>query len=136
MNNRNSTMFSSWVTGTPSQTYSNFTTSWYTPTLNVTALVTSTVTYNSTVASIVSERQKYCWLTGSQWDVPEDDYPDGCQSLLDEYCFVSSVDGPIPTSSAHIPAVCTLTETDYMPAAIISSSVFTVTPTTLSTLRT
>lgn len=125
-------MFSSWVTGTASQTYSNFTTSWYTPTLNASAVPTSSLAPNGTYISLVSERQKYCWLTDSQWDVPEDEFPEGCQTLLDEYCFVN-IDDPVPSSPMHIPAVCTPT-TDYTPTSWTPTA--TATPSSASAVIT
>lgn len=75
---------------------------------NATPSITSTASYNSTVASILPQYTQYCWLTGDDWDngFNEQDYAAGCQSLMNEYCF-PDLTGPVPTSPAHIPAVCT-----------------------------
>ncbi|KAM4067131.1 lysM domain-containing protein [Hirsutella rhossiliensis] len=110
-----SPMFSSWIPTTAAATYSAFATSWYTPTvdLEVTPL-TMTNSYNATRASLIAQRSKYCWIESDAWaeGLSPQDLPSDCQSLVDTYCFPRP-EALVPTSPAHIPAVCT-------PAAAVS----------------
>lgn len=116
-------MLSSWVPATPLATYANFTTSWYTypPTLDLDiAPATQTNSYNATRASLVAQRVKHCWIADDVWDAgfSRDDLPAGCQLFLDELCFPRP-EARVPTSPAHIPAVCTPAEarTSALPTA-------------------
>lgn len=114
-------MYSTWTTGTAGDVAAlSATTSWYTPTLNVSATGTPTTTasYNATLASLLVAATQYCWFTDADWTngVDEDDYPAGCTSLIETYCYVDP-DAPVPTSPVRIPAVCTPDDSTYVTAA-------------------
>lgn len=113
-----SSLFTSWIPGSTVDDAPDLTTSWYTPTLHPTATVTSTATWNETLSSVVAELTQFCWLTDEDWaqGVNEEDYAEGCQTLLDTYCFPTA-DAPVPTSPARIPAVCTPDRATYVTPA-------------------
>lgn len=106
---RASSMFSIWVPGTALDTYSTFTTSWYTPTVNVEAVpVTLTNSYDAMRESLIAQHTKHCWISDEMWDhgLIVEDFPEACRSLINVYCFPTP-GAPIPTSPGHIPAMCT-----------------------------
>jgi hypothetical protein len=116
----------------------SFTTSWYTPTLNLSATPTPwlTITYNETLASELAQQTQYCWLNDDDFanGFNEEDYPEGCQSLLSVYCFPTP-GAPVPTSPARIPAMCTPDRSEYIiidddepPASTTSAPATTPTP--------
>jgi len=108
-------MFTSWVSGPLASNAPNFTTSWYTPTI-ATDYTPPTVTVgsNSSEEDAIGERMVYCWITVEDEEngFSDEDLPTGCQQLLDTYCYPSP-DDPVPTSPAHIPAVCTPDRSNY-----------------------
>lgn len=105
-----SSLITSWISGTPVTTVSNFSTSWYSPTIDpdYTPSV-PTFTANSTLSSLLAERTKYCWITIEDENngfIPED-MSENCYSLYEKYCDLGPTD-PIPSPSpATIPAPCT-----------------------------
>ncbi|KAL1835395.1 hypothetical protein VTJ49DRAFT_6815 [Mycothermus thermophilus] len=112
-------LVSSWVSADPTDpttTDIDFTTSWYTPTLNrsATPSVIITMTFNETRASELAQQTQYCWLSDDDFanGFMEEDFPAGCQSLFDVYCFPTA-GAPVPTEPARIPAVCTPDRATY-----------------------
>ncbi|KAI1104573.1 hypothetical protein F4804DRAFT_332111 [Jackrogersella minutella] len=105
----NSSRITAWVPATGTIPTSNFTTSWYSSIFDstVAASVTSTASYNETLASELAQQTQHCWLDEDERDgLDEEEFPAGCQSLMDEYCFPTP-GAPVPPSPSRVPAQCT-----------------------------
>jgi hypothetical protein len=94
------------ATGSVNSNPPMMTTTWFNTETNFSAPTTATVTYNSTAASLLAMYTTYCPVQPTDiaqgWDFY--DLPDGCNSLLDAYCF-PDLNKPPPTST-RFPAVC------------------------------
>ncbi|KAI1658124.1 hypothetical protein F4813DRAFT_388904 [Daldinia decipiens] len=127
----NSSFITNWVPATGMIPTTNFTTSWYSSVFNSTAKasITSTASNNETLASELAQQTKYCWLTDDDLEsLDEEEYTEGCQSLMDEYCFPTP-GAPVPPSPSRIPSQCTPNRSTYMTGTPTSSSAPSATPT-------
>ena len=76
--------------------------------------VTITMSFNATLSSQMAQQTQYCWLNDDDWSngIDVEDFPAGCQSLFDVYCFPTP-GAAVPTSPSHIQTVCTPNRATY-----------------------
>ncbi|KAI3339953.1 hypothetical protein F4824DRAFT_498074 [Ustulina deusta] len=119
-----SSLITQWVSAIGTIPTVNFTTSWYSSEFNSTgtASITSTASWNETLASELVQQTQYCWLTDDDVDNPdEEDYSEGCQNLMDEYCFPTP-GAAVPPSPSRIPAICSPNTSTYITGTLPSTT--------------
>ncbi|ROW07592.1 hypothetical protein VPNG_06807 [Cytospora leucostoma] len=78
------------------------------------ASITRTAVNNEILASELAQQTQYCRLTDDDFDyLDEEEYAEGCQSLMDEYCFATA-GAPVSPSPSRIPAVCSPDRSTYI----------------------
>ncbi|GAW27292.1 hypothetical protein SAMD00023353_10200180 [Rosellinia necatrix] len=119
-----SSLITDWISATGTIPTTNFTTSWYSSEFDstATASITSTAIFNETLASELVQQTQYCWLSDEDFNyLNEEEYSQGCQNLMDQYCFPLP-GAAVPPSPSRIPALCTPNRSTYITATPTSTT--------------